>query len=237
MSFDFELNPEQIIQFVHALGPGELGAVVIENSVSPEVRAYLQRSVLGLPWRSVHAQYTNDSGHEVDQRHGAYALKTSRGDQSPFVAHPYLRETADAMQRLIRGLSFGLPQLEAWEVDEVSSHYYDDPELGLSRHRDQSIFIGAIAIYTAVGEGDFAVYTNDRSNKQPVEIFKTKPGTLAVLRASSPYSEKPNLCPDHAVLEVSVVPRVTIMARASRDPDVCLPGFTFDNWQPDPICR
>lgn len=223
--FDSRKLPE----LVQALGPEGLGAYAIRGAVDAEwIHAY-QKQMRSVLWRDNHSVYTNNRGLVIDQRHNVIAYKLRIGDQA--VVPEYMRESAEMVARFVRSLGDEFPVLSVWQADEVSMHQYDDPEIGLSRHRDNRRFWGVVAVLTVEGVSDFVIY--DRGNERVIEA---EPGVLMLMRATNltgdpvnqPYQTTMN--PEHGVVRVRSLPRVSLIVRDNLQPNEPKRGFTYDNW-------
>jgi len=110
-------------------------------------------------------------------------------------------------------------------------HQYDDPEVGLSRHRDNLRFWGVVAVLTVEGSSDFVIYDGDMEH-----VLHAEPGTLMLMRATNltgdltdvAYQQSMN--PEHGVVRVRSLPRVSFIVRDNLLPNKPISGFTYDNW-------
>lgn len=178
-----------------------------------------------IAWEDTHDVYTNERGLVITQNHDTYALKLSRGDQSPLDRIPHIRHAMDYIRTRVGEMALTIPSLVSWEPDEMSLHRYDDAEIGLDFHKDNNRFTGLIAIVALDGICDIVV----RRDYQAV-VTTTKPGDLVLLRAPGLVDTTEDLRPEHAVLNLQTPTRTSLMVRANKKPDEALPNFHFANW-------
>lgn len=177
-------------------------------------------------WRDNHSTFVNKRGLTIVQNHDVYALKLSRGDQSPLGRIPSLVSVFHDTRDYIRGLSKFLPNVARWEPDELSLHRYDDPEVGLSFHKDNLRFVRLIAILSLEGQCALAIRHRGRIQK-----FPALPGDLMLVRAPGLIdSGGEDLRPEHAVVDLLTPTRTSMMLRENSRPHERLAGFEFDNW-------
>jgi hypothetical protein len=111
-----------------------------------------------------------------------------------------------------------------WEADELSLHRYDDPDLGLSLHKDNLRFTGVIAILSLEGKADLA--TDEK-------VYSAKPGDLLLLRAPGLLNVPGDHRPEHSVVNLRTPTRTSMMLRANKRPNEQIKGFSYDNWPKD----
>ena len=229
------LNPEILFdrtdmpELVKALGPQGLGAHAILGAVDDEWLASFQQQIQVVDWRDNHRVDTNKRGLVIDQRHNVVAYKLRVGDQDK--VPEFMRESGEMVARFVRSLGFKFPLLGTWQADEVSMHQYDDPEVGLSRHRDNQRFWGVVAVLTVEGSSDFVIYDGDMEH-----VLHAEPGTLMLMRATNltgdpadvAYQQSMN--PEHGVVRVRSLPRVSFIVRDNLLSNEPIHGFTYDNW-------
>jgi len=144
-----------------------------------------------------------------------------------------MRDSAQMIARFVRSLSGVFPSLTDWQADEVSMHRYDEPEIGLSRHRDNLRFWGLVVVLTLEGSSDFVVYEGADEH-----VFTVGPGDLALMRATNLtgdpndkiYQAENN--PEHGVVNVTTLPRTSLIVRDNLRPHSSVSGFIYENWQP-----
>jgi hypothetical protein len=167
----------------------------------------------------------------IDQRHDVCAFKLRTGDQ--LMVPDFMRDIAGSVAAFIRSLGSEFPVLSSWSADEVSMHRYDDPLVGLSRHRDNKRFWGVVPIMTLFGASDFVIYHDGKEYAHLVE-----PGDLALMRATNltadPGDEKyqVQMNPEHGVVNVVSLPRLALIVRDNLRPFESVRGFSYDNWEP-----
>lgn len=159
------------------------------------------------------------------QNHDVYALKLSWGDQTPLMRIPNLVAVAQEAREYVNSLGLVLPSLDGWKPDELSLHRYDDPEVGLSFHKDNLRFTRLIAILSLEGICSLAVKLGVTEAR-----YRTKPGDLVLVRGSRLTDDDSDLRPEHAVVDLETPTRVSMMLRENSRPDERIPGFEFDNW-------
>lgn len=217
------------------LGPSGIGSFVIRNVLDPDQIEIMQAEIFDphcVGWRDNHDRYVNDRGLDIIENHDVFALKLSDGDQNVVASVPHMRALAANIQKLGRGLSGVFPNLRNWTADEMSLHRYDDPDIGLSFHRDNLRFTGLIAVLTLEGESDVVI--RDETNTE--HVLPMYPGDLNLTRATLLYDSFDGsgwpepLCPDHAVVNLRTSHRTSFIVRDNIVPDFVIPGFKFDNW-------
>jgi len=231
-----DIGPEQLNGIEHELGPDGLGVFVIDNAVSPERLMRLQEEVFdptSVAWRDNHNVFVNKRGITVVENHLVFALKLRQGDPTWVNRLPEMRGMAEDIQTLVRGLGRFFINLDDWTADEMSLHRYDDPNVGLSYHKDNLRFKGIVSILELEGERDFAVKGPDKTER----LIPMWPGRLILNRASGLYDVEPspdgkevNLCPDHGVYNLRTPTSTSFIVRANSRPDEELAGFEYDNW-------
>jgi hypothetical protein len=214
-----------------ALGMGGVGSFVLRNVLNSDQVEIMQAEILDphcVQWRDNHDRFFNKRGLEIIENHTVYALKLSRGDQSPVARVPHMRALAANIEKLVRGLSGVFPSLLQWETDEMSLHRYDDLDVGLSFHKDNLRFIGLIGVLTLEGESDVVI----RDDLGEEHVLAMHPGDLNLTRATGLYDapKGDNLCPEHAVLNLRTPHRTSFIVRDNDRPQLAVPGFTYDNW-------
>lgn len=176
-------------------------------------------------WLDAHETYVNQRGLTIVQNHFTYALKLSTGDQSQLEALPATNALRWRTERFIQGLAPIFPSLVSWEADELSLHLYDDPDVGLNRHKDNMRFVGLIAVVAIDGECDLVVNHQGQEIALPVE-----PGDLSILRAPGLIDTNLDVRPEHSVENLRTSTRLSMMLRANNRPHDAIRGFQFNNW-------
>ncbi len=238
---ELQLHPEKLRGIDQELGPRGIGAFVVPAVLTPWQVRYMQEEIFDpfrVAWRDNHDEYVNQRGVTITENHTVFALKLHQGDPSWIRRVPRMRALTYEVEKLANSLSGVFPSLEGWQADEMSLHRYDDPDVGLSFHRDNLRFSGLIAVITLEGASDFAVRHGDSGEEVR---FPVGEGDLALTRATGLYPQtdskgRPvNLCPEHAVLDLKTPHRSSFIVRANTRSHESLPGFTFDNWSPDEV--
>lgn len=249
--FDLNLLEANKDRIGHCLGKQGCGAVALKSLLDEDFRKELMEEIEDpdkVIWRDAGETYTNDRGVLVEQNHDVFALKLSRGDQSQRVWVPKMDQLHVATQSLVRSVGDLYPSLVKWRADEMSYHRYYDAEKGLTFHRDNLRFTGVIAVVSVLGECDFQVIDRDElevgvdpeTGKKKVLSWDwrntynipTTPGDVVLTRAPGLFDEMDNDKdrPEHAVLNVRVLPRISFMLRANNKPEDSSYGFTYHNW-------
>lgn len=230
------VTPEKLEGFADALEPDGMGSFLIPSVLSQEQLDYLREEFedeAAVMWEDTHTEYDNIYGRRIIQNHDTFALKVGVGDQAPLQKIPRLVATAHHVQALIRGLGGVFPVLNTWTVNELSLHHYDDPELGLSPHRDNLRYMGLVAVLNVDGESDLEL------SKEPagaIHALHVRPGDLTLTRVSGIYPSyeedgKPrNICPYHAVTNLATPTRTSFILRDNSRPEEPINGFNFFNW-------
>ncbi|MDB5184681.1 MAG: hypothetical protein JWN38_489 [Candidatus Saccharibacteria bacterium] len=209
--------------------PHDTGVKIIDDFAdAAEVASVLQETQdpAKVQWLDVHETYTNKRGLPIVQNHFAFALKLSRGDQSPLEALPATTGLYRRTETFVKNLASLFPPLASWEADELSFHLYDDQKVGLSRHRDNKRFIGLIAIVAIDGECDLVITRDGEDIALPV-----RPGALSLLRAPGLISSNEEIRPEHSVQNLRTDTRLSMMLRANDRPAETIPGFRYNNWR------
>ncbi|HSX36331.1 MAG TPA: hypothetical protein VLH84_05360 [Patescibacteria group bacterium] len=208
--------------------PRDIGVKVIEGFADPsEVSAVLRETqdASRVQWFDAHKTYVNQRGLTIVQNHFVYALKLGRGDQSPLAALPATVALYRRTEQFIRSLSPFFASLAGWQADELSLHLYDDPDVGLSRHRDNRRFVGLIAIVAVDGECDLVITHDGEDMALPV-----RPGALSLLRAPGLIDADAEIRPEHGVHNLRTDTRLSMMLRANDRPAEPVPGSQYNNW-------
>lgn len=236
---ELAVGADKMIGLADALGPNGIGSFLLNAVLDEQQLGLVMDEVMepgNVTWRDNHDSFVNMRNMTIIENHMTSALKLHKGDRSYIDRVPHMLALANNIQRLIRAQSTVFPSLTDWTADEMSLHRYDDPEVGLSFHRDNLRFVGLIAVLAVEGESDFVV-KDEIGNEH---TFPTVPGDLVLTRATLLYpafndKNKPiNLCPDHAVLNLRTPYRTSFIVRANNRPDEQIPGFSYANWQPSP---
>lgn len=236
--------PETLTADVALMLPMDCSGSLLVPGVMSDVQLELVREEYNDPasvaWRDNHVNYMNARDMFVDQRHEVFAVKLRRGDQRVVERAPRLRAVAANVQAAIQqvGTELGFlraGRLQTWEADEMSLHRYDDPEVGLSFHKDNARFFGLIAVIATEGEKDFASIGPDGV----ITVLRVQPGDMVLNRSNGLYEPRyvqrrgktvlDSDCPDHGVYNVTP-PATSFIVRANSRPDEPIPGFTYDNW-------
>lgn len=205
--------------------PENLGAVRIADFVPASDRQDLLAEFEGLPWLDAYKRYRNKRGAEIIQRYRTFALDLLHGPDELLQEMPHTRNLIFRTEEVVRGL--GIATLAGWTVNEIGINYYDNPELGITYHRDNHPFRGAVAVASVEGECDFKVRSGDRE-----ESFRNVAGDLTLMRAPGlidvPVLEDFEERPEHAVGKIYRIPRISVVMRNSVAEDV-LPDFQYNN--------
>ncbi|MCY4010975.1 MAG: hypothetical protein OXF30_02840 [Candidatus Saccharibacteria bacterium] len=205
-----------------------IGLEIINNFANQaEVKAVTKEAndPTKVDWLDAHETYQNQRGLTIIQNHFTFALKLSAGNQAWLDKLPATADLKKRVQQYIQNLADVFPSLANWRADELSFHLYDNPDIGLSFHRDNLRFIGLIAIIAIDGECDLVV----RHQKQDYD-FKVVPGDLCLLRATDLINTETELRPEHSVQNLKSPTRLSMMLRANNRPTETIPGFKFNNW-------
>jgi hypothetical protein len=238
-ALELSVNDAKLVGLPEALGPRGIGSFMLSGVLSQNQLTTVMNEVMepgNISWRDNHDSFVNMRNMTVVENHMTSALKLHKGDPSYIERVPHLATLADNIQQLVQSLDDIFPSLTQWTADEMSLHRYDDPEIGLSFHRDNLRFIGLIAVLAIEGESDFVI----RDEGGDEHVFATFPGDLVLTRATGLYpafddNGKPiNLCPDHAVMNLRTPFRTSFIVRANNRPDEQIPGFSYANWKPAP---
>jgi hypothetical protein len=216
------------MEYLDLADPQALGAHIIEGFASREQIAAVNAETNDpgkLAWLDAHETYTNQRGLIIVQNHFTYALKLSTGNQSPLEALPATVAMHQRIERFITGLAPIFPSLATWKADELSFHLYDDQEVGLSQHKDNTRFIGLIAIMAIDGECDLVINHHGEDTALTV-----RPGDLSLLRAPGLIEAEFDIRPEHSVQNLRTPTRLSMMVRANSRPHDAIPGFRFNNW-------
>lgn len=209
--------------------PRNSGAVIIENFADDFACAAVlaeTRDPAKVQWTDDHETYVNQRGLTIVQNHFSFALKLSRGDQTPLHHMPATVALYQRTEKFVKSLADLFPSLASWQADELSFHLYDDAEVGLSRHRDNARFIGLIAIVAIDGECDLVITEDDKDT-----ALSVTPGDLCLLRAPGLINTDQEIRPEHSIQNLRTDTRLSMMLRANALPDKPIQGFRFNNWQ------
>ncbi|HVX23909.1 MAG TPA: hypothetical protein VG992_01005 [Candidatus Saccharimonadales bacterium] len=208
------------------------GVAVVPDYVQRPQLSFLQQEILergNIAWRDAHEKYTNARGLNIVQNHLSYALRTTAGDQSVFTRLPRLRDMTIHITNDVQGLAELSPTLADWRPDEVVLHDYDDPEIGLSRHRDHSCYTGIIAILAVYGTCDFVSH---HPKTQQATTREINSGDLVLLRAPGLINTDEEVRPDHAVQNLKTMHRLSATWRQDRQTGQQPLAHTwYDNWR------
>lgn len=241
---------EDTSRLEHNLSHAGCGAAKISSMLNEDFRSKLLDEIvdeIDTKWIDAGDTYYNNRGVEITQNHDVFALKLSRGDQSQRARLPFMDRLAEATQTLTRSLGELYPALIDWQADEMSYHRYYDAEEGLTFHRDNLRFIGLIAVVSVMGECDFQIVNRDvdETDIDPLTgkvrvvtwdwhstyTIPTNPGDVVLTRAPGLFvSSQTDDRPEHAIMNVRVLPRISFMLRANNRPDDTGYGFTYQNW-------
>ena len=214
---------------IEALGdPEEIGALKVPRFVGRRLLSRVQSELNdshAVAWRDNHKTYVNKRGITIVQNHDVYALKLSAGDQTPLERIPALVTAMMGVSLFVESIADQYPNLSSWKPDEMSLHRYDDPEVGLSYHKDNLRFTGVIAILSVSGNCDLMARFNERET-----TMTTEPGDLFLLRATGLTDSDEDLRPEHAIVNLRTPERASMMLRDNNRPSEVIEGFVFDNW-------
>jgi hypothetical protein len=104
---------------------------------------------------------------------------------------------------------------------------YDDPNIGLSFHKDNLRFTGLVAVLALEGQCDLLARSNEWNKP---DTLTTEPGDLCLLRASGLLDLDFDYRPEHSVVNLRTPTRTSLMLRANKRPFEQLEGSKFDNW-------
>lgn len=240
---------ERLVGIEAALGITGSGAFGLEGVITENFRQDLLREISdphAVQWRDAGDTYINGRGIEVVQNHDVFALKAG-GDLEPIWNVPLMTQLAIEVEEFVQSLSDRYPALEQWRADEMSYHRYYDPKVGLSYHRDNMRFTGLIVVLTIQGESDFQVVERtpkstefDRDTGRQIITdwnvrnewaIHTTPGSMVLTRATGLQAWQTTVHnPEHAVMNVSDIPRISFMVRANSRPTDRAYGFEYVNW-------
>lgn len=247
----FNLESIDRVAVEHGLGLEGCGAVALRSVLSEEFRLSLVDEIKNpeaIVWQDAGDTYTNARGVVIEQNHDVFALKLSRGSQKHRKKVPYMDQLNGATQSLVRSLEPEFPSLAAWKADEMSYHRYYEKEKGLTFHRDNKRFTGLIAVVSVLGECDFQVIDREPSltvideesgkslikewNWKSTYTIPTRPGDVVLTRAPGLFElmDDDEDRPEHAVMNVRVLPRISFMLRANKRPSDTGYGFQYHNW-------
>ena len=240
---------ELLVGMEHELGADGPGVVALSNVVDPQFLSSMlveMANPAAVSWRDAGSTYVNGRGIEVVQNHDVFALKAG-GDFEPIWNVPCMAQLAIETEDFVQSLNGRYPSLEQWRADEMAYHRYYNPDVGLSYHRDNLRFTGLIVVITISGESDFQVvdrapleWTFDEATERELItawdvhnewVIPTKPGDMVITRATGLQSwmtKEHN--PEHAVMNVRDLPRISFMVRANSRPADQKYGFTYNNW-------
>lgn len=230
--FEIQFDSHELPSLRQALGPEGVGAYIIKKALAAEKRQLIVPQMTSVVWRDNHSAYTNKRGMVIDQRHDVCAYMLRIGNQT--IVPGFMRDLAESTTSFVRSLAPEFPILSSWGADEVSMHRYDDPRVGLSRHRDNIRFWGIIAVMTLEGSSDFVVYRDGREYS-----YRVEPGDLALMRATNLTGDPTDTAyqvqmnPEHGVVNVVGLPRISLIVRDNLRPAEPAFGFTYDNWDPN----
>lgn len=240
---------EKLVGIESALGADGSGAFGIADVVDPGFREALLAEIAdpnAVKWRDAGEAYINGRGIEVVQNHDVFALKAG-GDLEPIWNVPLMGQLAIEVEEFVQSLQARYPSLEQWRADEMSYHRYYDPDVGLSYHRDNLRFTGLIVVITIQGESDFRVVDRvpvaseiDRDTGRELVTewdvrnewsIHTTPGSMVLTRATGLQDwQTKEHNPEHAVMNVTDLPRISFMVRANSRPNDRAYGFDYFNW-------
>ena len=206
------------------LHPARSGVLRVPGFIDDALLRSAQHDSYEVAWRDVHSTYVNARGLTIVQNHDAYALDLVRGSHEPLKRLGSLAVVAAKVMDYVGELAQEIPTLKDWTPTEQSLHRYDDPDIGLSFHKDNLRFRGLIPIVTIEGSCDLAVRHPDGT----VHYVATEPGDLVALRAPGLTTETDDR-PEHAVVNLRTPTRTSMMLRHNNRPYDDLPGFDFDN--------
>jgi hypothetical protein len=224
-----EITPEGYYGLYNALGPDGHGAFVLKDAIpQPYLDAILEEALNPelVPFRDVHDRYYNQAGKLIIQNHTVCAFKLLQGDPSYIERLPKMRNMAGEIEQLIRRLGIVFPSLNDWTADEMSLHRYDDPDIGLSFHRDNLRFNGLVAVLSIEGESDFCILDDNGV----IYDHPVRPGDLTFTRAPGLFDSDEDIRGQHGVYRLRTPYRTSFIVRANSQPDDTLKGFEYANW-------
>jgi hypothetical protein len=210
------------------LDPTALGAMRMPDFIDEAILSAASDELADperVVWQNSHDVYVNQRGLTIIQNHDTYALKLSRGDQSPRERIPTIMDITRAVIGQIAVMSHVIPSLAEWTPDELSIHRYDDPDIGLSGHKDNLRFTHLIAIVSLENVCDLTIIRDGIAH--PITAHA---GDLMLLRAPGLIDSDVDLRPEHAVVNLRSSTRTSLMLRANNRPDDHIAGFRFANW-------
>ncbi len=214
----------------HELGPNSNGVLHLPRFVGGVMLRNMQMEAedpTRVAWHDNHNTYVNKRGLTIVQNHDVYALKLSEGDQEPLRRIPHLVSAAHRVTSFIQRID-AFPGLETWKPDELSLHRYDDPELGLSFHKDNQRFVGVIAILAV--EGVCRLLIRKSPEDDEVHEYVIGAGDLVLLRAPELYETEEDIRPEHSVGSLLTPTRTSMMLRDNNKPRERVAGFRYENW-------
>ncbi len=245
-----DFNSDELNEIEQELGPDGPGVVRVGNILADDFQDELIEELEDpsrVIWWDSGDNYANGRKVKIIQNHDAFALKLSAGDQSQSLRVPRMLELKEGVQTRINTLGNIFPSLLTWQADEMSYHRYYDEKVGLSYHRDNIRFTGLIAVVSVLGECDFNVvdrqpvsadYDEELDEEVVVEwdvrevhTIPTFPGDLILTRATGLFpgmSEAER--PEHAVVNIRKLPRISFMLRENSRPIDTNYGFKYYNW-------
>lgn len=245
----FNIRTEDLGRMEHALGYHGSGVMRFRDVLDKQFHNDLLTEIYdseSVHWRDAGDTYANERGVLVEQNHDTFALKAA-GDYEPIYAVPRMAELAVATEVFVQSLSDTYHSLKTWQADEMSYHRYYDERVGLSFHRDNMRFPGVIAVVAIDGECDFQVIDREpiawKEDNETGKMMVTEwdwrstyttpvfPGDMVLTRAPGLlYGMKSYHRPEHAVMNVRKLPRISFMLRANNRPDDQNYGFEYYNW-------
>ncbi len=221
------------MEYVNLSNENAIGVEIIRDFVAEDELIKVNEEISSpnkVEWLNAHEVYTNKRGLEIIQNHDTFALKLHNADNTLLENLPLTKSLYQRTEGFIRGLNKFFPTLYGWTADELTLHLYDNKEIGLSRHRDNTRFIGLIAIISLDGICDLSV----RHNNEDID-YQVTPGDLTLLRATDLIDSDNEIRPEHSVVNLQTTTRLSMMLRANSKPDEIVPGFKFNNWSPEQI--
>lgn len=202
-----------------------VGVARVEDFASDSELEAVQQLADDLVWLDAHDDYVNKRGKRIIQNHFTYALDLVYGDMSDTDHLSAAFALMDRTTKLIQSFGGQLPGLAEWTPTELSFHRYDHQDVGLSHHRDQSVFIGVVAIASIEGLCSFSIMKDGEET-----CFDARPGDLFLLRAPGcTLDEQGEVRPEHAVIDLQTPTRTSMMLRRNKKPEKIIEGFRFNN--------